>query len=132
MAVTFEDDYGNECEEWEDDDGFLCWDQFVEDACDIRFSQSSISAKFVDGRNLSTTIKRLVNETLHPDDIETMLVYETRSGKNWVTHDNRRLYCYQEAECTDFWVVMTNRPVPDWKYTQGQAGFHGWDVVVRY
>eukprot|EP00408_Alexandrium_pacificum_P057886 CAMPEP_0171162646 /NCGR_PEP_ID=MMETSP0790-20130122/4699_1 /TAXON_ID=2925 /ORGANISM="Alexandrium catenella, Strain OF101" /LENGTH=135 /DNA_ID=CAMNT_0011627255 /DNA_START=50 /DNA_END=457 /DNA_ORIENTATION=+ len=118
--------------EREDEDGYSCWDVLVEDAADIRFSQASISSRFRDGTKLSTTIRRLRQGRVHPDDIETMLVYQTRSGKNWVTHDNRRLYCYQEAECRDFWVVMTNRPVPDWKYSQGSAGYHGRDIDVRH
>merc|ERR1711974_232084 len=106
------DSEDQEGDEWEDADGYLCWDVLVNDANDIRFSQSSISSRFRCGTELSETIEQLCSGDVHPDDIDTMLVYETRSGKNWVTHDNRRLYCYQEAGCEDFWVVMTERRVP--------------------
>lgn len=130
-TMGFCDEHGNYCEHWFDDDGFRYWERLVEDPCDIKFSQNSISPWFtLNGgarHHVNDVIFDLLSGDMGPDDLPMITVYETRGGK-LISHDNRRLHCFQQAMVKNLWIILTNRRVPDRKYSvRGGAR----DVAIR-
>lgn len=91
--------------------------QYV-DPLSIEFSQSGINPiRFSDGRRVNDLIEALRAGATQPEDVPRMLVHERRVGTR-VTHDNRRLYCFQKAQNIQAVPVqITDRPVPTWKYS---------------
>lgn len=61
----------------------------------IWYSQDSIGPKFRDGTPLQHTINKLKNKQVQPKDIPMITV--ARIDDIYVTADNRRLYCFQQA-----------------------------------
>jgi len=68
----------------------------------VRFSQSSISRRFVDGHEVDDVIEKIIRGDVSPWDLPPISVHHWR-GQCW-THDNRRLYCFKvlkHLKCID-------------------------------
>jgi len=88
----------------------------------IAFGQDGISGrKFRDGRSVDATIAGLRDGSLSAENIPKITVYKTSHG-NYVSHDNRRLYCFKVAGLSEVPVKVTRKRVPAAKYTRVDWG----------
>ncbi|WP_110953614.1 hypothetical protein [Anaerosinus massiliensis] len=89
---------------------------------DIRFTQSSISAIFKDGRTVSELINGLKTGEISSTSIAPIRVFE-RDGK-FFTLDNRRLYAYQQAGiAVPFrWAAAEEVANESWEFTTKNGG----------
>jgi len=92
------------------------------DPHEIAFGQDGISgSEFRDGRSVDATIAGLRDGSLSAEDIPKIAVYKTSCG-NYVSHDNRRLFCFKMAGLSEVPVIVTRERLPAWKYTRVDGG----------
>ena len=72
----------------------------------LRFSQPSINYKFRDGRSIESLIRALEADTDYVHRMQPLRIF--KSGKNYVSLDNRRLACL--IECSKFLNRVVEAP----------------------
>ena len=87
----------------------------------IRYCQDSCGRRFKDGRLLSETVQQLRAEGSHcVDRIPKIRVFWHKGY--WFTEDNRRLWCFREANITSIPVVKSERISAPSKMTTANNG----------
>jgi hypothetical protein len=94
----------------------------------VRFSQSSISARFANGRTINDLAEELRTGRTRPEDIPPLRLVE-REGLLF-TLDNRRLEAFRRAGVEIPWRMATAEEIAAeaWKFTTTN---HGISIRIR-
>lgn len=97
------------------------------DPLTIHFSQESIRDTFQDGTTLEDFKESVRREgEVAVEGVPLIRVFVTVCQRKYITHDNRRLWCYRELAREGVLdripVEITGRDVPHWKRATGRGG----------
>ena len=92
------------------------------DPNEVRFSQSSISYRFRDGRTIDDLAEGLRSGRVRPEDVPPLRLVERDGG--YYTLDNRRLEAFRRAGVPIPWRLATPEEVEEdaFKFTTKNGG----------